>query len=39
MKVSFCALGCKVKATEWLKTEMAAYYPLGVIKETNTEVK
>ena len=28
-----------LKANEWLKTEMAAYYPLGVIKEVNAEVK
>ena len=27
------------KANEWLKNEMAAYYPLGVIKESTPEVK
>ena len=27
------------KANEWLKENMVPYYPLGVIKETNTEVK
>ena len=28
-----------LKANEWLKNEMAAYYPLGVIKESTPEVK
>ena len=28
-----------LKANEWLKNEMAAYYPLGVIKESAPEVK
>ena len=28
-----------LKANEWLKNEMAAYYPLGVIKETSADVK
>ena len=28
-----------VQAVEWLKENMVSYYPLGVIKETNTEVK
>ena len=28
-----------LKANEWLKENMIPYYPLGVIKETNTEVK
>ena len=28
-----------LKANEWLKNEMAAYYPLGVIKDISTEVK
>ena len=28
-----------VKASEWLKTEMAAYYPLGLIKDSSAEVK
>ena len=27
------------KAVDWLKENMIPYYPLGVIKETNTEVK
>ena len=28
-----------LKANEWLKNEMAAYYPLGVIKDISAEVK
>ena len=28
-----------LKANEWLKENMVPYYPLGVIKETNAEVK
>ena len=28
-----------LKANEWLKSEMAAYYPLGVIKDNSAEVK
>ena len=28
-----------LKANEWLKNEMAAYYPLGVIKDSAPEVK
>ena len=28
-----------LKANEWLKNEMAAYYPLGVIKDNGAEVK
>ena len=28
-----------LKANEWLKSEMAAYYPLGVIKDNTAEVK
>ena len=28
-----------IQAGQWLKENMAAYYPLGVIKETATEVK
>ena len=28
-----------LKAKEWLETNMAAYYPLGVVKETGAEVK
>ena len=28
-----------LKANEWLKNEMAAYYPLGIIKESTPEVK
>ena len=28
-----------LKATQWLKENMAAYYPLGVIKDSSAEVK
>ena len=28
-----------LKANEWLKSDMAAYYPLGVIKDNTAEVK
>ena len=28
-----------LKAVEWLKENMAAYYPLGVVKDIETEAK
>ena len=28
-----------LKATQWLKENMAAYHPLGVIKDSRQEVK